>query len=137
MKSLRDYWTLLSTYLKPQRMHVFVLALVLVVSISLQLFTPRVLRDFIDLALSGADYASLSQTAMLFFGMVLLTQFASIGATYLSERVAWTATNLLRVDLAEHCTRRIGLMKCHIQSETMLCKIHAQKICSSPGNSLT
>lgn len=105
LKSLRDYWILLSTYLRPQRLYVFVLALVLVASISLQLLTPRVLRDFIDLALSGASYARLSQNAILFFTMVLLVQLASIGATYLSERVAWTATNLLRGDLAAHCLR--------------------------------
>jgi ATP-binding cassette, subfamily B, bacterial len=105
MKSLRDYWTLLSTYLKPQRSYVSMLAAVLMISITLQLLTPRVLRDFIDLALSGAEYARLAQTATLFFGMILLTQLVSIGATYLSERVAWTATNFLRVDLAEHCLR--------------------------------
>jgi ABC-type multidrug transport system fused ATPase/permease subunit len=105
MKSLRDYWTLLATYLKPQKGYVFALAAVLIANISLQLLTPRVLRDFIDLALSRAEYASLTRTATLFFGMILLTQFISIGATYLSERVAWTATNLLRVDLAEHCLR--------------------------------
>lgn len=105
MKSLRDYWTLLSTYLKPQKLYVYLLAAVLLISITLQLLTPRVLRDFIDLALSGAVYTSLAQTATLFFGMILLTQLVSIGAIYLSERVAWTATNLLRVDLAEHCLR--------------------------------
>lgn len=105
MKSLRDYWTLLSTYLKPQSIYVFALAVVLVMTITLQLLTPRVLRDFIDLALSGATYASLAQPATLFFGMILLTQLVSMGSTYLSERVAWTATNLLRVDLAEHCLR--------------------------------
>ena len=105
MNSLRDYWTLLSTYLKPQRSYVFMLAAVLVISITLQLLTPRVLRDFIDLALSGAAYARLAPTATLFFGMILLTQLVAVGATYLSERVAWTATNFLRVDLAEHCLR--------------------------------
>jgi ATP-binding cassette, subfamily B, bacterial len=105
MKSLRDYWTLLSTYLKPQSLYVFALAVVLVISITLQLLTPRVLRDFIDLALSGAAYTSLAQRATLFFGMILLTQLVSMGATYLSEQVAWTATNFLRVDLAEHCLR--------------------------------
>jgi ATP-binding cassette subfamily B protein len=47
----------------------------------------------------------LAQLAALFFGMILLTQLVSMGATYLSERVAWTATNLLRVDQAEHCLR--------------------------------
>jgi len=35
------------------------LALILVTGIGLQLFTPRVLRDFIDMALAGASYDTL------------------------------------------------------------------------------
>ncbi len=65
--------------------------------------TPRVLRDFIDLTLAGGDYHTLSRKALLFFILVLLAQVASTFATYVSEQVAWTATNSLRVDLAEHC----------------------------------
>ena len=103
MTSIRAYWALLSSYLKPQKQHVFVLSAVLLLTISLQLATPRVLRDFIDMALAGASYAGLFQKALLFFALVLFTQLSSIFATYFSERVAWTATNLLRVDLAEHC----------------------------------
>ena len=105
MKSLREYWLLLSTYLKPQRLQVLLLALVLIASIGLQLLMPRILRDFIDMALTGSSYFILLRRALLFFAIVLLTQFASILATYLSEWVAWTATNLLRVDLAEHCLK--------------------------------
>lgn len=105
MKSIREYWSLLSTYLRPQKLAVFLLALILIISIGLQLLTPRVLRDFIDLALTGSSYSLLLRKALLFFGLVLLTQVAGILATYISEWVAWTATNLLRVDLAEHCLR--------------------------------
>jgi ATP-binding cassette, subfamily B, bacterial len=105
LKSIREYWTLLSVYLKPQLGQVFGLALILVTGIGLQLFTPRVLRDFIDMALAGQSYEALIQKAVLFFAMVLITQVATTVATYMSERVAWTATNLLRVDLAEHCLR--------------------------------
>jgi len=105
VKSIREYWSLLSTYLKPQKLPVFLLALILIISIGLQLLTPRVLRDFIDLALTGSSYATLLQKAILFFGLVLLTQVVGILATYISEWVAWTATNRLRVDLAEHCLR--------------------------------
>mgnify|MGYP001353058048 FL=1 len=103
MKSIREYWDLLSTYLKPQRLQVLGLVVILCVGIGLQLFTPRVLRDFIDLALSGGDYDLLVRTATVFFVMVLVTQVTATVATYMSERVAWTATNLLRVDLAAHC----------------------------------
>lgn len=105
MKPIRQYWNLLSAYLKPQRMQVLGLSLILAAGIGLQLFTPRVLRDFIDMALAGASYSALIQKALLFFGMVLVTQVTTTVATYMSERVAWTATNLLRVDLAEHCLR--------------------------------
>ena len=105
MKSIREYWSLLSAYLKPQRLQVLGLALILMAGIGLQLFTPRVLRDFIDMALTGKSYDALIQKAILFFVMVLITQLTTTIATYMSERVAWTATNLLRVDLAEHCLR--------------------------------
>ncbi len=105
MKSIREYWNLLSAYLKPQRLLVLGLALILVTGIGLQLFTPRVLRDFIDMALAGASYNTLIQKALLFFVLVLLTQVTTTIAIYVSERVAWTATNMLRVDLAGHCLR--------------------------------
>ena len=105
MKSIHEYWSLLSIYLKPQRLQVLALSLILVSGIGLQLFTPRVLRDFIDMAMTGQNYNALIQKAALFFVMVLITQATTTIATYMSERVAWTATNLLRVDLAEHCLR--------------------------------
>ncbi len=105
VKSIREYWSLLSAYLKPQRLQVLGLALILFTGIGLQLFTPLVLRDFIDMALAGGSYDALVQKAVLFFLLVLTTQVTTTVATYMSERVAWTATNLLRVDLAEHCLR--------------------------------
>jgi ATP-binding cassette subfamily B protein len=102
---LWQYWQLLSTYLRPQRWLAILLAVVLAGSIGLQLATPRLLRDFIDATFSGARYDVLVRIALLFLILVLLVQLASLLATYLSEQVAWTATNLLRVDLAEHCLR--------------------------------
>lgn len=105
MKSIREYWNLLSAYLRPQMGQVIGLALILVTGIGLQLYTPSLLRDFIDMALTGAPYDALLRTALLFFALVLATQLVTTAATYFSERVAWTATNLLRVDLADHCLR--------------------------------
>ena len=105
MKSIREYWNLLSVYLKPQMGQVLGLTLILLTGIGLQLYMPSVLRDFIDMALAGKTYDALLQKAVLFFTLVLVTQFATTLATYVSERVAWTATNLLRVDLADHCLR--------------------------------
>ncbi len=96
---------MLSVYLRPQRLQVVGLTLILLGGIALQLITPRVLRDFIDLALASASYTTLTQKALQFFALVLVTQVTATVATYLSERVAWTATNLLRGDLAAHCLR--------------------------------
>jgi ATP-binding cassette subfamily B protein len=103
--SIKEYWELLSHYLAPHRWLVAVLAFVLLASIGLQLWTPRILRDFIDMALTGGEYQAMVRTALVFFAMVLLAQVASILAAYLSQQVAWRATNSLRIDLAEHCLR--------------------------------
>lgn len=43
--------------------------------------------------------------AALFIALALLQQVLSVTATYVSERVAWTATNALRFDLTLHCLR--------------------------------
>ena len=78
------------------------LAILLLASMGLQLAGPQVIRAFIDMATAGAAAGELSRLAVIFVGVALLTQAASVGATYLSERVAWTATNALRMDLALH-----------------------------------
>ena len=105
LKSIREYWSLLSFYLKPQAGQVLGLVLILLLGIGLQLYTPSLLRDFIDMALSGAKYEDLIRTAAVFFMLALATQVTLTISTYAGERVAWTATNRLRVDLAEHCLR--------------------------------
>ncbi|RIK39927.1 MAG: ABC transporter ATP-binding protein, partial [Chloroflexi bacterium] len=48
---------------------------------------------------------TLTTLALLFIVIALVQQVAAVGATYLGESVAWTATNLLRYDLARHCLR--------------------------------
>jgi ATP-binding cassette, subfamily B, bacterial len=100
--SLGEYFALLRRYLAPQRGLVAGLAALLLTSMGLQLAGPQVIRAFIDMATAGAAAGELSRLAVIFVGVALLTQAASVGATYLSERVAWTATNALRMDLALH-----------------------------------
>jgi ATP-binding cassette, subfamily B, bacterial len=100
--SLGEYFTLLRRYLAPQRGLAAGLAVLLLASMGLQLTGPQLIRAFIDMATGGAAASELSRLALIFVGVALLTQAASVGATYLSERVAWTATNALRMDLALH-----------------------------------
>src|SRR3954447_24173604 len=101
-----QYGELLVTYLRPQRRSVAALAVLLLSSIALQIANPQLLRYFIDTAQNPqSELRSLFVAAGLFIGIALTTQLLSLGATYVSEVVAWTATNDLRSDLALHCLR--------------------------------
>ncbi len=102
---LRQYWNLLVKYLQPQWVRVLLLAGLLFGSIGLQLANPQILRYFIDSAAAGSSNQVLAQAALLFIGLALANQALSVSATYVSENVAWSATNALREDLAMHCLR--------------------------------
>ena len=103
--SPQQYWQLLLDYLRPQRARVFWLALLLLGNIVLQLANPQILRLFLDTALAGGAMAMLTNLAIWFIVIALVQQAMAIGVTYLGENVGWTATNLLRYDLARHCLR--------------------------------
>ena len=100
-----QYRDLLIRYLTPQSGSVALLALLLFGSIGLQLINPQILRAFIDATTAGGRGTPLTTLAALFIGVALAQQALSVAATYWSERVGWTATNALRVDLAVHCLR--------------------------------
>lgn len=102
---LKQYAYLLASYLKPQRGRATLLAIILLSSIGLQILNPQLLGTFIDTALAGGSLQVLFMTAGLFTTVAFVTQVLEVAATYLSEKVAWTATNALRADLAEHCLR--------------------------------
>jgi len=100
---LRQYWSLLVVYLRPQKRRAALLAVVLLGSIALQLVNPQIIRFFIDTVKNGGDLSTLAATGLLFLGVGLATQALSVYASYLGTDVGWTATNLLRSDLAAHC----------------------------------
>ena len=81
------------------------LTLLLSSSIVLELANPQILRYFIDAAQAGSALRSLLIAASLFLGVALTQQLTAVLATYVGENVGWTATNLLRADLAAHCLR--------------------------------
>ena len=102
---LKQYLDLLSKYLKPQLITVGLLGFLLLGNITLQLINPQIIRNFIDAAQGGSSPDILTRSALLFLGLAIVQQIATILANYYSEIVAWTATNGLRVDLADHCLR--------------------------------
>lgn len=100
---IRAYWQLLSSYLATQRRRMALLVVLGLGSIGLDLVGPQILRFFIDTAQSRGSERVLLVAAVLFVGVALGGQALEVGATYMSENVAWTATNALRRDLAAHC----------------------------------
>jgi ABC-type multidrug transport system fused ATPase/permease subunit len=99
---VRRYRQLFSIYLRNQRRMVVLLALLLVTATSLQLTGPQLIRTFIDDAIAGSPTSELVLLALSFIAISLGAQAATVGTAYISERVGWTATNLLRVDLFTH-----------------------------------
>ena len=82
---LTRYCNLFGVYLKPQRARVVLLIVLLLAVTALQLWSPQLLRQFIDAA-SAAD----TPTRTL---LALATQAVQVGATHLSELVGWATTN--------------------------------------------
>jgi ABC-type multidrug transport system fused ATPase/permease subunit len=101
--SLKQYWDLLASYIKPQRVRFSGLVVLLLSSIGLQIVNPQIMRYFIDAATLGQAAQKLLVAALAFIGVALFQQVVNIGAIYFGESVAWTATNALRADLYRHC----------------------------------
>src|SRR5512139_2162467 len=100
--SLKQSWDLLARHIAPQRKRFVLLTLLLLGSIGLQVVNPQIVRMFIDASSSQAA-ETLAAAALAFIGIALLQQAVGVGATYVGENVAWTATNALRAELARHC----------------------------------
>jgi ATP-binding cassette subfamily B protein/ATP-binding cassette subfamily C protein len=100
---LKSYQNLLLTYLIPQKKRIIYLAFFLLSGIALQLINPQILGYFIDAVASSSYNSKLYFAALIFITVALLTQVFTVTATYLSENVAWIATNALRSDLVTHC----------------------------------
>lgn len=93
---------LLATYLRPEWPRATLLGLLLLVGIALQLANPQIIRAFIDRARSGDPPETLIWIALLFLGVAVVTQAASVAEAYVAEDVAWRTTNALRADLTRH-----------------------------------
>lgn len=103
MIPVRQYWNLLVDYLRPHRLRVVLLAVLLFTGIAFQLINPQLVRSFIDQAIEGAGRSSLIPLAVAFAVLAVGHQALSVIATYLAENIGWAATNDLRGDLAQHC----------------------------------
>ncbi|MDQ0171620.1 ABC transporter ATP-binding protein [Paenibacillus tundrae] len=90
-------------YLKPVRLRLVLLLIILLTSTGLQLLNPQIIKRFIDTAASGGVVSSLIQLAGLFLIIAIFNQLLTVAVSYLGNDVAWRATNQLRGDLLKHC----------------------------------
>lgn len=102
---LRAYYNLLREYLLPQWPRALGLLALIVGGIGLQVWSPQLIRRFIDTAFAGDDVAQLPRLAALFIGAAVALQLMRAYTRYVSEYISWTATNHLRADLMLHCLR--------------------------------
>jgi ATP-binding cassette subfamily B protein len=102
MIPISAYFRLFAGYLRPFRRTAMLLAAVLSATIVLQLANPQLIKMFIDGAVAGDDVSALVPIAVAFMVIAIVHQGLMVWATYLAERVGWSATNQLRVDLADH-----------------------------------
>ena len=100
---LTAYRGVLTTYLRPQGRWIAWLAALLLSGIAVEVTSPLLLGRFVDDALSGAPQDTLLVLGGAFLVASVLQQGLLVGATYVGERVAWSATNTLREDLMLHC----------------------------------
>lgn len=116
--SLRAYWDLLGGHLLAQQRRFFGLLALMLANIALLLVNPQIVRSFIDRALAGAAAPELVLPGLLFLGIALLQQGVSVLVRYHGEKLAWTATNALRGELAHHCLRLdMGFHNAHTPGE--------------------
>ncbi|MDF2628489.1 MAG: transporter ATP-binding protein [Symbiobacteriaceae bacterium] len=103
---MQTYGGFLRRYLAPQAGAVAAMAVLLLGSIGLQLAGPQVIRRFIEAGTPGrAALPELIQWAILFMVVTTAARAVRAMAAYWSERVAWAATNALRIDLLDHLLR--------------------------------
>jgi len=100
---VREIWPLLKKYLSDQKSGVFILAALVFSTVGLELYSPHIIRNFIDEISAGASTDKLIRLSVLYIGLAVILQLFSIFTTYLSQNIGWRATNRLRNDLTEHC----------------------------------
>ena len=93
---------LLSKYLKPQWPRAALLGVLLLAGIGSQLANPFIAKTFIDQAQAGEPFERLVRIGLLFLGVALITQLATVAETYVAEDLGWRTTNVLRADLTRH-----------------------------------
>lgn len=94
---------LMRAYIGPYKLLLGLLLLLVIGATGISLANPYILSRFIDTSLASGASRELIKIALLFIGLSIAGQIITISSTFLSQQLAWKATNQLREDLMEHC----------------------------------
>lgn len=114
----RQYTSLLADYLRPQGGRMVLLLGLFLTELVLRLANPQLVRHFLDSVATQEPLRQLLLVAGLFTLVAIAAEGLRLAVTYVAEQVAWTATNELRADLADHVLRLdLGFHKQHTPGE--------------------
>ena len=114
----RQYTDLLARYLRPQGRRVALLLSLFLTELVLRLANPQLVRHFLDSVAMQEPLRQLLLVAGLFTFVAIAAEGLRLAVTYVAQQVAWTATNELRADLADHVLRLdLGFHKRHTPGE--------------------
>lgn len=100
LRGAESWGAFLRAYLGPFWRQFTLLAVLLLAGIGFQLVGPQLIRGFIDAMSAGAGASTLIALAVLALLAAIANQVSAGVATFLGQGVGWSATNLLREDLA-------------------------------------
>jgi ATP-binding cassette, subfamily B, bacterial len=114
----QPYTSLLVQYLRPQGRRMGLLLSLFLTELVLRLANPQLVRHFLDGVATEEPLRQLFLVAGLFTFVAITAEGLRLAVTYVAEQVAWTATNELRADLANHVLRLdLGFHKRHTPGE--------------------
>lgn len=90
-------------FLKTQKFMVFILILISLANIGMQLINPQISRYFLDEATKGNVGKNLIFAALIFILVAFFAQVFNVLVNYIGQKVAWKATNDIRIELIDHC----------------------------------
>ncbi|HAQ62531.1 TPA: ABC transporter ATP-binding protein [Candidatus Delongbacteria bacterium] len=100
---IKEVTVLVRKYLNDQKLPFAILAAISFSYIALQIYSPQIIRNFIDEITGRNDKNVLFRFAAIYIAAAFLMQCFRLLSTYMSQNIGWKATNRLRNDLTWHC----------------------------------
>ena len=107
---VKEVTVLVRKYLNDQKLPFAILASISFSYIALQIYSPQIIRNFIDEITGRNDKNVLFRFAAIYIAAAFLMQCFRLLSTYMSQNIGWKATNRLRNDLTWHC---MNLVYCY------------------------